>query len=251
MQVWQVLAIGAFAGLASLMLMPVERLTTSRAPPLTLRAATLLQPTLVTALAVWVGCVLGPRVGLRAPVIEAMLRHGDVRSAILAAGPIALASGALLAVVLVLYELRIAPKLPTTSLAARLGPPPLLMRLLYGGVVEELITRWGLISLFVWIAWRLDQQPARVPEAFYWVAILAAAVLFAVGHLPLLLRAAGRPPAQVVAASMAANSVGGLVFGWLFWRRGIEAAMTAHAFAHALAALAAWGRSLLKDAAPG
>jgi membrane protease YdiL (CAAX protease family) len=28
------------------------------------------------------------------------------------------------------------------------------------------------------------------------------------------------------------NTVAGLVFGWLFWRRGLEAAMVAHATAH-------------------
>ena len=242
MQLWQILAIGACAGLASLMLAPIERVVSSRMSPIMLRASTLLQPALLTALAIWAGCVLGPRVGLGAPLVEAILGHGDVRSVFLLAVPIAFLAGAFLAMVLVFYELGLAPRLPKSPLAARLGKPPLATRLLYGGIVEELIARWGLISLFVWIAWRLDQRPTHIPGAYYWVAILASAVLFAFGHLPVLF-AAGRPPAPIVIAATAANGVGGLVFGWLFWRKGIEAAMIAHAVAHALAAFAVRGRS--------
>jgi hypothetical protein len=34
---------------------------------------------------------------------------------------------------------------------------------------------------------------------------------------------------------VAANALPGLLFGWLFWRRGLEAAMGAHALAHLFA----------------
>ena len=34
---------------------------------------------------------------------------------------------------------------------------------------------------------------------------------------------------------MLGNTLPGVIFGWLFWKRGIEAAMIAHALAHALA----------------
>jgi hypothetical protein len=177
-------------------------------------------------------------VGLGAPLIETILARGDVLSVFLVAAPIALLAGAFLAIVLVLYELGLAPKLPKPRLAAKLGEPPLATRLLYGGIVEELIARWGLVSLFVWIAWRLGQRPAPVPDAYYWVAVSTSAVLFAAGHLPLLFAAAGRPPVSLVAIAMAANGMGGLIFGWLFWRKGIEAAMIAHAVAHGLTVFA-------------
>jgi membrane protease YdiL (CAAX protease family) len=31
---------------------------------------------------------------------------------------------------------------------------------------------------------------------------------------------------------VALNAIGGIVFGWLYWRRSLEAAMVAHASAH-------------------
>ena len=37
------------------------------------------------------------------------------------------------------------------------------------------------------------------------------------------------------------NTLAGLVFGWLFWRHGLEAAMVAHALAHVVAVAVAVG----------
>jgi formate/nitrite transporter FocA (FNT family) len=28
------------------------------------------------------------------------------------------------------------------------------------------------------------------------------------------------------------NSIGGVIFGWLYWKKGLESAMVAHVFAH-------------------
>lgn len=36
------------------------------------------------------------------------------------------------------------------------------------------------------------------------------------------------------------NSVGGVVFGWLYWRRSLEAAMMAHAATQVVFILSAW-----------
>ena len=40
------------------------------------------------------------------------------------------------------------------------------------------------------------------------------------------------PPQWLIPAVLAANSAIGLICGWLFIRRGFEAAMIAHALAH-------------------
>jgi membrane protease YdiL (CAAX protease family) len=36
----------------------------------------------------------------------------------------------------------------------------------------------------------------------------------------------------VIARTIAGNALFGIVFGWLFWRRSLEAAMIAHATGH-------------------
>jgi membrane protease YdiL (CAAX protease family) len=54
-----------------------------------------------------------------------------------------------------------------------------------------------------------------------------AALLLGAAHLPM---AAALAPLTtvVIVRTMLLNSIGGLVFGWLYWRQGLLAAMVAH-----------------------
>ena len=54
-----------------------------------------------------------------------------------------------------------------------------------------------------------------------------AAGLFGLGHLPATAALLPLTPA-VIARALILNGIPGVVFGWLFWRRGLEAAMVAH-----------------------
>jgi len=63
------------------------------------------------------------------------------------------------------------------------------------------------------------------------MASLAVAVLFGLGHLPAA-QALGPLTTMVVLRSLLLNGAASLAFGYLFWRRGVEAAMVAHASAH-------------------
>ena len=57
-------------------------------------------------------------------------------------------------------------------------------------------------------------------------AIALAALAFGAGHLPATARLAPLTP-PVVLRALALNGVAGGVYGWLSWRRGLEAAMLA------------------------
>ena len=111
--------------------------------------------------------------------------------------------------------------------------------ILYGGISEELISRWGLMSFFVWMLWRLAAAPGPVRAWCFWLGAAAAALLFALAHLPMLYALVDDPSLALMAAVIAGNALPGLLFGWLFWRRGLEAAMLGHASAHMIAAGAA------------
>jgi len=189
-------------------------------------ALTLVQPALLTGLAILAGTRLGPRVGLGAPLIEALLGRDGTGRVLRWQLPAAAAGGAFAAAVLIGYA-RLVGAAPG---AAGVMVPPLVTRLLYGGVVEELMMRWGLMSAAVWAFWKLSRS-AEPPVSAYWGGVLAAALLFALGHLPILLLAGGADPG-LIAAVLIGNAAPGIVFGWLYWRRGIEAAMLAHGLAH-------------------
>ena len=69
-------------------------------------------------------------------------------------------------------------------------------------------------------------------------AIILAALLFGVGHLPATALIVPLTPV-VIARAIVLNGIGGLLFGWLYWRRSLEAAMIAHATFHVVATIVA------------
>ena len=56
--------------------------------------------------------------------------------------------------------------------------------------------------------------------------------MFGAGHLPAASVLIGTLTVNIVVFVVVANSVFGILFGYLFWRYGLEAAMIAHATAH-------------------
>ena len=108
---------------------------------------------------------------------------------------------------------------------------PLVARVLYGGITEELLLRWGLMTVCVWLAWRFLQSSRGAPRSrFVWLAITVSALLFAAGHLPSAAILAGLS-ANVVAYVIGVNAVG-FLFGFRYWRFGLESAIVAHAVTH-------------------
>ncbi len=109
----------------------------------------------------------------------------------------------------------------------------------YGGIAEELQLRLFLMTLLVWMLTLAGRH--RPKPALFWLAIVIAAIAFGAGHLPAAEKVWGLS-GIVVFRTIALNAVGGLVFGWLYWKRGIEMAMLGHFGAdivlHVLAPLA-------------
>lgn len=60
-------------------------------------------------------------------------------------------------------------------------------------------------------------------------------MLFGVSHVPSVVAAVGGVPETIVAYIPLGNALFGLVAGILFWRHGLEAAITAHVLAHIIA----------------
>ncbi|MCZ7466909.1 CPBP family intramembrane glutamic endopeptidase [Rhizobium rhizogenes] len=189
--------------------------------------------------AVAVGQALAAKVGLGTPLIDALLRGNNHRIVLQRQLPAALLTGLAVGLLMIAYARVILPSVTDAATIAKMTafPVPLITRILYGGITEELLTRWGLMSFFAWALWRLGGK-GKIRPAILWSAIVLAAALFAAGHLPLLFAIAAQPQPSLIVTILLANLVPGLLFGWLFWRRGLEAAMFSHAFAHCVNALA-------------
>lgn len=233
MKQWQLILLLGLVGVASLMLLPVELLVDTAMPPMALRALTMIQPAILTGIAVLVGGLTAPKVGLEAPAIRAVVNGDSPLPAVKRQCIPALVVGAIGAVVLVLYQLG-----PGSTLTGTTGfDTPLLTRILYGGITEEILTRWGLVSLFVWLGWLMWRRPASLPPGITAMAVGLAAALFAAGHLPTLYALESGADGALVMAVLLGNAIPGILFGMLFVRRGLEAAMMAHMATHLLAAV--------------
>jgi membrane protease YdiL (CAAX protease family) len=220
-------------GVAAVTLTVLPRLATEIALPAPLwviSIASLLQSALLVALATWAGVALAPAVGLHAPVFEAAAARRPIAPALapqLLPGLIAGVLGGLLLFV-------VSRSLPEAlaSVQQRFNPP-VAARMLYGGITEEVLLRWGVMTALVWLAWRfIQRRRSPVPAASIWIAIAVSAVLFGVGHLPVASTLVGTLDRALVLFVIGANAAFGALFGWLFWRRGLESAMIAHAVAH-------------------
>lgn len=235
---WPV-AVAGVLGLLSLLLQPVpagllEQVPALAAlPPLVQRAVLLGNPLILLLAAVLVGAALAHRVGLGSVLAGTAAPAGLPRTLARA-----VAAGFVLGLVLAAADAAIAPHLgqPWARLAATAGDgAALAIGLLHGGVAEEVMLRWGVMSLVAWVLVAVGGPRWRVGAMA--LAIVIAAGLFGVAHLPAL-AAQVEPTPLLVARTLLLNGAAGLLYGWLFWRHHLEAAMAAHAGTHL--GLAAW-----------
>lgn len=200
------------------------------APLWVISLAGLAQSALLLALAVWAGVRLTPSLGLRAPAFEAVATGRPIGPALRSQLLSGLIAGVLGGIFL-FAAFRYAPG-AVAELQDRFAIP-IVARVLYGGITEELLLRWGLMTALAWLAWRLLQQRrGPVRAGFVWLAIAVSALMFAAGHLPAAAVLLGALDVPVVAFVIGVNTAFGLLFGYLYWRYSLESAMIAHAMAH-------------------
>jgi hypothetical protein len=101
----------------------------------------------------------------------------------------------------------------------------------YGALNEELLLRLGMLSLLGLLARWLVHGPrdsgSGLPAGAFWVANALTALLFAAAHLPAMAAIAAWTAINV-AHVLVLNALAGAVFGWLYWRGGLESAMCGH-----------------------
>lgn len=207
------------------------------APLWVISLASLAQNAVLVALAVWSGVALAPKLGLRAPAFEAAVTARSIAAALRPQLLPGLVAGVLAGAALFAAGSDAAPA--ALAEVQRRFALPILARVLYGGITEEVLLRWGVMTALVWLAWRFLQGRRGTPRAVYvWLAIVASALLFGAGHLPAVAVLVGELTGELVLFVVGVNAAFGVLFGWLYWRYGLEAAIIAHGMAHIVSYLA-------------
>lgn len=197
-----------------------------------------IQNALLFGLLIYTGLYIARRIGLGAPILNALFNKETVgekvREMLLPAMLIGVVGSGL---VILLDGVVFGPpleaelKLLGVSLPATINPPAWqgLLASIYGGINEEVLLRLFVLTLIGGlIALALRKMDQKLPVGIFWVANILAAILFGLGHLPTT-AAMGLPmDFLVITRAILLNGIIGVGCGWLYWKYGIESAIVSH-----------------------
>ncbi|MGF9992801.1 CPBP family intramembrane glutamic endopeptidase [Bacillus mycoides] len=101
-------------------------------------------------------------------------------------------------------------------------------RVLYGGVIEEIIFRWGIMTFIIWIM----SLFVAITNVVIGIAIVLSSILFAVVHFVGISEM--KKSKLLYSYVIVGNIWVGVFCGWQFWTNGIFAAMIVHMLFHLL-----------------
>lgn len=111
---------------------------------------------------------------------------------------------------------------------------------LYGGIIEEIMMRLFLMSLIVFIVWKIffrKKTKEEIPTAVFVVVNILVALVFAAGHLPATVSMFTVLTPYLLVRCFLLNGVGGILFGNLYRKHGIQYAILCHMGAHIISKL--------------
>ncbi|HSB02277.1 MAG TPA: CPBP family intramembrane glutamic endopeptidase [Anaerolineales bacterium] len=203
-----------------------------------LLAIQVIQNGVLFAIIIFGGMFFASRVGLGTPILDSATRGESVSSRVRAILPLSIILGVIGTVLILGLEIfYFQPAMlkelggPANALNLQTSQPAAWKGFLasfYGGIAEEILLRLFLMSFFVWLGHFISKTIEGKPTAaVIWIANIFAAVLFGLGHLPTTALLVPLTP-LVIARAVVLNGLLGIVFGWLYWKRGLEAAMISH-----------------------
>ncbi|WP_025027690.1 CPBP family intramembrane glutamic endopeptidase [Caldalkalibacillus mannanilyticus] len=187
-----------------------------------------IQGAIMLALLLFLGLWLARKTGLGAPYLEKLLNNekmpGNFRKVAFLSIGLGILVGSVILVGDILFQtFGVVLDIEVSQPAWWKG----LLASFYGGITEELQLRLFFMTLLVWIFSKLTRQEAK--PIHLWLAIVLAALLFGLGHLPALMAMADLTiTTGLIVRTIVLNMIGGVLFGWLYWKKGLESAMLAH-----------------------
>jgi len=198
--------------------------------PQTLKYLVLINPTILLLIAVVVGTLLYDKVGFSVPAISSILKIEQPKIKFIEQFKFGVLFGLLTGILTTIVGLIFKSSIPQEFID--LGNKikiTTIARIGYGGLTEELLMRFGFMTLVVWLIFKITNS---LGNSIYWTGIIFASILFAVGHFPVVFNAVQNPTISLLTYVLVGNSIAGLFFGWLYWKKGLEAAFIGHIFAH-------------------
>jgi membrane protease YdiL (CAAX protease family) len=190
---------------------------------------TVAQNLVLFAIAVFLGLFFSQKIGFRLPVLQGILEKENQNQRLKSILPLSICLGVLAGVLIILVDIpfnRLIPAFQNISISIPAWKA--FLASFYGGIAEEVLLRLFLVSFLVWITYKIKKNKDGCPTNFgIWFSIILAAVIFGLGHLPATSQITALT-GVVISRAIVLNGIGGVIFGWLYWKKGLESAMIAH-----------------------
>lgn len=224
---WLAGLVGAVAILPYAFTLQHEILAKAGPPLPIIILASIAQTAVLLAIAVFFGLKLAAR--LKLSVLKLFDSNITVKEKLTSFAVLTISMGIATAVLITLGDSLFGLYLPNLAVAnSQVAMWKTLLASIYGGVVEEILLRLFVMSFFAWILGKMFRQTEIIKNNWImWMAIIVASVLFGLGHLPITSSLTAITP-LVVLRAIVLNGIGGIVFGWLYWKKGLEYAIAAH-----------------------
>jgi membrane protease YdiL (CAAX protease family) len=173
-------------------------------------ALSLIQTTVLLSLSIFIGLLLGKKVGLKVDFNKISFKK---------TASLSIKLGILAGILIIASDLILMQFMEPIVV----NTPPIWQGLLasfYGAIVEEILIRLFLMTLVLWMLSKFTRQAA-------WPAIIIASLVFGLGHLPATAQLVELSP-LIIFRALFLNGIGGVIFGWLYWKKGLSSSMTAH-----------------------
>lgn len=193
--------------------------------PNTLRWVALVNPVILLVISITIGTLLKDPAGIKLPILDA--KEGDSLGSILKSlvCPFLVLTAVSSFGVLLIYLITCWGFDSTYRQVTHGQGLPFLTRLLYGGITEEILMRYGLMTVLLWMLKEVNRPNSQVQ---FWIANLLTAILFATGHLPTLYNEVPSPSIWTLGFILGGNFWAGICFGYAFWRFGLILAILTH-----------------------
>ncbi|MCL2208674.1 MAG: CPBP family intramembrane metalloprotease [Treponema sp.] len=222
----------ALSVMASVLVIPYQLAITSiqiKVSPLLVVLSAILNSLIIFAVAVFFGLFFSKKIGMGMPILEGILQKVNKTKEFKLMLPLSIGLGVFAGILIIALSIpfnRLIPEFQNMEVLAPVWKG--FLASFYGGIAEEVLLRLFIVSLLVWITFKIKKSKDGNPTIFgIWLSIILVAILFGIGHLPATAQIA-KLTVIVITRAVVLNGIGGVIFGWLYWKKGLESAIIAH-----------------------
>ncbi len=202
--------------------------------------STFISNLVILGIASLVGLFTARKTGLGLPFVEGWLGKNPVRDQLKRAILTALVAGVMVSLLLIVIDVVVfTPYLEAATGVRdanmlnpdlkRASPEYGFLAAISAGITEEVVFRLLGVSVIAWLGGLIFKDAEGHPKSFVlWLAILVMGVLFGLAHLQTPAMMGWELSSAAINRALVLNSIGGLVYGWMYWKRGLESAMLTH-----------------------